>query len=272
MLIDTHAHINFSSFEKDRGEIIQKCLDNNIWMINVGTNLKTSQEVIEIAQKYPQGVYASVGLHPINLNTGLVKIKFDKIEGKHLEQDFDFNQYKKLAQSEKVVAIGEIGLDYYWKPKTAGRKQRFFQLQKDLLLKQLGLAKELSLPVIFHCRMAHEDLLEILKTQKGIRGVVHCFTGTWEQAQQYVNMGLYLGFNGIIFKLNLDEIIKKTPLERVLIETDCPYLPPPEFEGQRNDPLKIKYIVKRIAEIKGIDLETLTEVTTNNAKTLFNLR
>ena len=271
MLIDTHAHINFSSFEKDREQVIQKCLDNNVWMINVGTNLKTSQEVIDIAQKYPQGIYASVGLHPINLNTGLVKIKFDKNEGKHLEQDFDFNQYRKLAELSKVVAIGEIGLDYYWKPKTTGRKQRFFQLQKDLLLQHLKLAQEVSLPVIFHCRMAHEDLLEILKSQKGIKGVVHCFTGTWEQAQQYMDMGLYLGFNGIIFKLNLDEIIKKTPLERVLIETDCPYLPPPEFEGQRNEPLYVKYIAQRIAEIKGINLETVAKVTVQNAKTLFNL-
>ena len=272
MLIDTHAHINFSSFEKDRKQVIQKCLDNNVWMINVGTNLKTSQEVIDIAQKYPQGVYASVGLHPINLNTGLVKIKFDKNEGKHLEQDFDFNQYKKLAGLPKIVAIGEIGLDYYWKPKTTGRKQRFFQLQKDLLLKQLELAKELSLPVIFHCRMAHEDLLEVLKSQKGIKGVIHCFTGTWEQAQQYMDMGLYLGFNGIIFKLNLNKIIKKTPLERVLIETDCPYLTPPNFSENRNNPFGVKYVAQRIAEIKGINLETVAKVTTNNAKTLFNLK
>ena len=270
MLIDTHAHINFSSFDKDREQVIQKCLSNNLWMINVGTNLKTSEEVINIAQKYTQGIYASIGLHPINLNTGLVKIKFDENEGKHLEQDFDFNQYKKLAQSEKVVAIGEIGLDYYWKPKTTGRKQRFFQLQKDLLLEQLELAKQLNLPVIFHCRMAHDDLIKILNTNY-LKGVIHCFTGNWEQAQEYMDLGLYLGFNGIIFKLNLDQIIKKTPLERILIETDCPYLPPPKFKGQRNEPLYIKYIAQRIAEIKGIDLETVSKITTQNAKTLFNL-
>jgi len=272
MLIDTHAHINFSSFEKDREQIIQKCLDNNVRIVNIGTNSKTSQEVIDIAQKHSQGVYASVGLHPINLDTGLVKIKFDEQEGKHLEKEFDFNKYKKLAQSEKVVAIGEVGLDYYWKPKTTGRKQRFFQLQKGLLLKQLELAKELNLPIIFHCRMAHEDLLEILKEQKNIKGVVHCFTGTWEQAQQYMDIGLYLGFNGIIFKLNLDEIIKKTPLERILIETDCPYLTPPGFSEERNNPLGVKYIAQRIAEIKNVSLEKVAELTNNNAKALFNLR
>ena len=275
MLIDTHAHINFSSFDKDREQVIQKCLSNNLWMINVGTNLKTSEEVINIAQKYTQGIYASIGLHPINLDTGLVKIKFDENEGKHLEKEFDYERYKKLAlhsfSKGRVVAIGEIGLDYYWKPKTTGRKQRFFQLQKDLLLEQLELAKELNLPVIFHCRMAHEDLLEILKSQKGIKGVVHCFTGTWEQAQKYMDLGLYLGFNGIIFKLDLNGIIKKTPLERILIETDCPYLVPPNFPEQRNSPLGVKYVVQRIAEIKGIDLETVSKITTQNAKTLFNL-
>jgi len=284
MLIDTHTHLNFLAFEKDRDAVITRCLDNNVWMINVGTNLKTSKEVIELAEKHSQGVFASVGLHPINLDTGLVKIKFDENEGKYLEQDFNFNQYRKLATSPKVVAIGEIGLDYYWKPKTTGRKQRFFEKQKDLLLKQLELAKELNLPVIFHCRMAHDELIKILNTNylilnTNLKGVVHCFTGTWEQAQQYMDMGLFLGFNGIIFKLNLDEIIKKTPLERVLIETDCPYLPPPlPAEAlakagpmiSRNEPLYVKYIAQRIAEIKNLSFGKVAETTTNNAKTLFN--
>ena len=271
MLIDTHAHINFSSFEKDRDEVIKKSLDNNVWMINVGTNLKTSQEVIDIAQQHHIGIYAAIGLHPINLDTSLVKIKFDVNEGKNLEKEFDLKKYKELAQSEKVVAIGEIGLDYYWKPKTAGKKELFKQKQRDLLLQEIKLAKELDLPIIFHCRMAHEELLEILRGQKGINGVVHCFTGTWNQAQQYMEVGLYLGFNGIIFKLDFDEIIKKIPLESILIETDCPYLPPLEFKGQRNEPLYVKHVAQRIAELKGIDLETISEITTQNAKTLFNL-
>jgi len=271
MLIDTHAHINFASFEKDRNEVIKRSLDNDVWIINVGTNLKTSQEVVDIAEQYPVGVYAAIGLHPINLDTGLVKIKFDINEGKHLEKEFDFKKYKELAQLRKVVAIGEIGLDYYWKPKTAGRKELFKQKQKDLLLQEIRLAKELNLPIIFHCRMAHEDLLKILKMHKNLKGVVHCFTGTWEQAQQYMKMGLYLGFNGIIFKLNLDEIIKKIPLERILIETDCPYLPPPRFKEQRNEPAHVKYIAQKIVEIKEVNPETVAKVTTNNAKFLFNI-
>jgi len=119
--------------------------------------------------------------------------------------------------------------------------------------------------------MAHEDLLEVLKSQKGIKGVVHCFTGTQEQAQQYMDMGLYLGFNGIIFKLNLDEIIKKTPLGRILIETDCPYLAPPELGDQRNIPLNLKYIAQRIAQIKNINFDKVAEITTENARALFKL-
>lgn len=271
MLIDTHAHINFGSFGKDRDSLIKKCLENNIWMINVGTNLKTSKEVIDIAEKYNEGVYASVGLHPINLNTGLVKIKFDGEEGECLEDVFQYEEYKKIAQHEKVVAFGEIGLDYYYQPKTNIKKENFYQQQRDLLEIQLKLAEELDLPVIFHCRMAHEDMLEILKKHKGIKGVIHCFTGNWEQAQKYLDLGLYLGFNGIIFKFDVDEIIKKTPLNRVLIETDCPYLPPPEFKGQRNDPLKVEYMAKRIAELRGVDLKEISEITTNNAKKLFGI-
>lgn len=272
MLIDTHSHINFSSFNQDREETIKRSLDNNVWMINVGINLKTSQEVIDITQQYPAGVYAAIGLHPINLDTGLVKMKFNNEEGSGLEKDFDYQKYKQLAKNSKVVAIGEVGLDYYWKPKTTGRIEQFKQKQKDLLLKELELAQELNLPVIFHCRMAHDDLLEILSNKNDPTGAIHCFTGTWEQAQKYMAMGFYLGFNGIIFKLNLDEIIKKTPLERILVETDCPYLPPLKFKGQRNEPAYVKYIAQRIADIKEMSLEKVSEVTTNNAKLLFKIK
>jgi len=271
MLIDTHSHINFSSFSPDRKETIKRSLDNNTWMINVGTNLKTSQEVIDIAEQCSVGVYAAIGLHPINLDTGLIKIKFSDEKGDYLEKDFDYQKYQQLAKNPKVMAIGEVGLDYYWKPKTTGRMEQFKQKQKDLLLKELELAQESSLPVIFHCRMAHDDLLEIL-SNNNLAGVIHCFTGTWEQAQKYMSLGFYLGFNGIIFKLNLDEIIKKTPLDRILVETDCPYLPPLEFKGQRNEPAYVKHIAKKIADIKEMSLEKISEATTNNAKSLFKIK
>ncbi len=138
------------------------------------------------------------------------------------------------------------------------------------------MAQELNLPVIFHCRMAHDDLLEILKSkvksQKSkIRGVIHCFTGTWEQTKEYLDMGFYLGFNGIIFKLDLDEVIKKVPLEKILIETDCPYLNPPQAVSERNEPIFVKYIIERIAEIRDVDYKKIAEITTANARKLFNI-
>ncbi len=174
------------------------------------------------------------------------------------------------------MAIGEIGLDYYWRPKTTAKKELFKQKQKDLLLKQLELAKELNLPVIFHCRMAHQDLIEVLKSKSQnpnfkIRGVVHCFTGNQQEAKEYMKMGFYLGFNGIIFKFDLKEVIKITPLERIFVETDCPYLSPSQFKKERNEPIAVKYIAEEIAKIKNLNYKEITEITTQNAKKLFSI-
>ncbi len=275
MLIDTHAHVNFSAYKNDADEVIKKSLDNDVWMINIGSQYETSKKAVEITEKYSQGVYAAVGLHPIHLNTGLVKIKFDEEESSFnsREEDFNYEEYRELAKSEKVVAIGEIGLDYYYKPKTKKKLELFKEKQKETFLNQLKLAKDLDLPVIFHCRMAHNDLIGAIKefnTSK-IRGVVHCFTGTWEQAGEYLKMGFYLGFNGIIYKLDLKEIIQKTPLEKILIETDCPYLTPPSAGVKRNEPVYVRYIAEEIAEIKKVSYEKVAKITTENAKTLFKI-
>jgi len=277
MLLDTHAHLNFNGYKEDFEEVIKRTLENDVWMINVGSQYETSKKAVEIAERYEKGVYAAVGLHPIHLAEGIFKVKMDKEETvfQTKNENFDYEKYKELAKSKKVVAIGETGLDYYCKPKTKRKLELFKEKQKTALIQQLNLAKELDLQVIFHCRMAHQDLIEVLnskfKIQKSkIAGVIHCFTGTWEQAGQYLEMGLYLGFNGIIFKLNLDEIIKKTPLERILIETDCPYLTPSPMTG-RNEPLYVKYVAEKIAEIKNLSFEEISEITTGNAKKLFNL-
>jgi len=275
MLIDTHAHLNFKAYKNDADEVIRRSLKNNIWTINVGSQYSTSKRAVEIAEKYSQGVYVAIGLHPIHLETGLVKIKVDKeeINFKAFEEKFNYEKYKKLAQSKKVIAIGEIGLDYYWRPKTTKKKELFKEKQRAGLCQQLNLAKEFNLPVIFHCRVAHDDLIEILKFQVSsfkFQGVIHCFTGTWKQAEKYLKIGLYLGFNGLIFKRDYGEIIKKMPLERILLETDCPYLTPPSKEG-RNEPLYIKDIAQKIAEIKNISFEKIAEITTQNAKKLFQI-
>jgi len=280
MLIDTHAHLNFVAFNKDREEVIKKCLEENVRMINIGTNYETSKKAIEIAEKYPQGVYASIGLHPINLDTGLVKIKIDEKEGSHFEKVFDYEKYKGLARSAssgRVVAIGEIGLDYYYKPKTKRKLELFKEKQRSGLWQQLNFAKELNLPVIFHCRMAHNDLIQILQQSNTptIKGVIHGFVGTLGQLKEYLKMGFYIGFNGIIFKkiegIDFEENIKNTPLERILIETDCPYLTPPNFGEERNNPLGVKLVAERIAKIKNVAFEKVTEITTKNTKELFKI-
>jgi len=282
MLIDTHAHLNLSAFDKDRDFIIKKCLKNNIGMINVGTNYETSRKAVEIAQKYQEGVFAAIGLHPINLDTGLVKIKKDLLEStsNFCEREFDYEKYERLAQSSKVVAIGEIGLDYYWKPKTTKKKELFKKFQKDLLTKQLKLANEFNLPIIFHCRMAHAELSELLKSnikniKSKLRGVMHGFVGTLEELKSSLKLGLYIGFNGIIFKkiegIDFKKVIFETPLQKILIETDCPYLTPPTFPEKRNNPLAVKYILKEISEIKKISQEDLEKFINENARNLFNL-
>ena len=228
MIIDTHSHVNFNAFKEDSDEVIKRTLSENIWMINVGTKYETSQKAIEIAEQYKEGVYVAIGLHPMFAAAEFVKIKTDPSEGEFLlkKQNFDKEKYLALAQSKKIVAIGEIGLDYYYKPKSSLKLQQFKEKQKQVFLEQLDLAKELGLPVILHCRMAHDDVIEILRKQQASSGVVHCFTGTWEQAQKYMELGFYIGINGIIFKFNIDEVIKNCPLEKIVVETDCPYLTP----------------------------------------------
>lgn len=255
MAIDTHSHLNMSSFEKDKNAVIKKCLENNVLMINVGTDFFDSNLSVEIAEKFQKGVYAAVGLHPENIG-----------------ESFNCKKYKKLAlSSKKVVAIGEIGLDYLRKPKSKTKREVFFKAQKELFLDQLTLADELGLPVIIHSRMAFDDLYEIL-SKRETKGVIHCFSGSWEDAKKFLGKGFYLGFNGIIFKINLEETIKKIPLDRMLVETDCPFLTPPNFSEERNNPLAVFDILEKISQIRGINSRKLEEITTDNAKHLFKLK
>ncbi len=262
MIIDTHSHLNFKDYNGDREGVIKRSLSSGVWMINVGTKFDTSKEAVEIAEQYSEGVYAAVGLHPIQAMSG---IETDGEEGgfKVKGESFDKEKYRGLASSEKTVAIGEVGLDYYYGSDSSSLKEK----QKQNLSRQLDFAEELDLPVIFHCRKAHDDLIKILK-ERSLRGVIHCFTGKWRQAKEYLGMGFYLGFNGIIFKLNLDKIIKKVPLDRILIETDCPYLTPPMAERERNEPVFMTHVIDKIAEIKGKGVE---ETTTRNARNLFGV-
>jgi TatD DNase family protein len=276
--VDSHAHLNFAVFDSDRKEAIKRCLDNGVWMINVGSNLENSRKAAELAGRCGKGVYAAVGLHPINLDTGLIKFKKDRLEGGNRAKEFDYQSYRRLAVSEGVVAIGEVGLDYYWKPKTTRKKKLFKQKQKELLFQELRLAEDLGLPVIFHCRMAHQELIDFLRENENLRpikAVAHSFVGTREELRGYLDFGFSIGFNGIIFKdiegVDFEELIADVPIEKMLLETDCPYLAPPSFPNERNEPTAVRYVAERIAQVKKISLEEIARITTQNAKELFSL-
>ncbi len=243
-IIDTHAHLQFAAFAQDLDAVLQRIKEKDISAINVGVDFISSKNAVTMAEKY-EGLYAAVGLHPTDV-----------------DEPLDVQAYRQLAASKKVVAIGEIGLDYLKNPKK--------EKQKDMFLAQADLAAELDLPVIIHCRMAHDDMIAMLQTRKH-RGVIHCFTGTLEQAKKYVELGFYLGINGIIFKFDIDEVIKNIPLTHLLLETDCPYLTPPMAPQKRNEPVFMEYTIQKIAALKGVSTDEVADQTTQNAKKVFNI-
>jgi TatD DNase family protein len=269
MLIDSHAHLNFEEFEKDWQQIIADCQKHNIWMINVGSQFQTSKRAVEIAGKYEKGVYAAVGLHPIHVSGSSFH-----------SESFNIDEYRFLLKnSKKIVAVGETGIDFFHDNKN-------IENQKKVLLKHIVLAKEFNVPLILHSRNskdgkqdAYEQILEILKNQRikesknqGIRGVIHCFGGNLEQAQEFLKLGFYIGFTGVItFPKTevLADVIKNAPLEKILVETDCPYLAPNPHRGKRNIPQYVEFVAKKIAEIKEVDYNEIREQTVKNAIKLF---
>lgn len=283
MIIDTHSHLNFKAYDKDREEAIKRTKNADVVCIDVGTKYETSVNVIELAKKN-ENIFCAIGLHPIHIKSDLLKIKMDESEGGFapLGEDFNYDNYKQLILDDKkggkskIVAIGEVGLDYYYKPKATGKKEQFKAKQKQVFARQLDLAEEFDLPVIIHCRMAHNDVIEILKSRlktlkSNLTGVIHCFTGDIEEANEYINLGFLIGINGIIFKNDLEEAIKGVPLEKIILETDCPYLTPPQAGVERNEPIFVKYVAEKVAEIKGISFDEVVEQTTENAKKLFRI-
>ncbi|MFA5047809.1 MAG: TatD family hydrolase [Patescibacteria group bacterium] len=279
MLTDSHAHLNFSSFGDDLDEIISRCQKKPMRVINIGTQLATSQKAIEIAQNH-DGFFASVGIHPIH--TGEQELdeqetkEHQKFDEKNIEQAL--SALDKLAEQKKVVAIGETGLDYSRLPEDA---KRLLELQKQYFSGQVEIAQNKSLPIILHCRgerskplVAYEEILELING-KNLRGVVHCFGANLALAQEFITRGFYIGFTGIItFKKKaegLQEVARQIPLEKILIETDAPYLAPEPHRGQRNEPIYVEWTAKKIAELKSIDVEKVIETTAKNAAELFGL-
>lgn len=285
MLIDSHCHVNFKEFEGEIDEVIKRALDNNTWLINVGSNYLTSQKSIEIAERYKEGVYATVGIHPIHLVKDIIETAvFDNKEYsfKTKKEEFNYAKYKSLAMSsKKVVGIGEVGLDFF---RLEDEKHSIEKIKKDqsqIMTECVRLAKELNLPLVLHARGETNNpyevgdlMIYILKSENAGPGVMHCFAGNLEQAKKFLDLGFYIGFTGIVTFKNAKEVqeaAKYVPIDRLLIETDSPFLAPEPFRGKRNEPLYVKYVAEKIAALKSLSYDQVTEQTFLNAKQLFKI-
>jgi TatD DNase family protein len=263
MFIDTHAHLNFPEFKTEVPAVLGRAKEARVGkIINIGIDLDTSKQSVDLARKYPE-VYATVGFHP------------------HCAKDLDIESRGRLiamSNHEKVVAVGEIGLDYYFLKRSSKyanyptREEQIFCFEQ-----MLDLALETGLPAIIHSREADADMLGILKSYHGqLRAVIHCFSGNWEFAEKILDLGFFISFTGVITFKNasseLLEAVQKTPLGSIMIETDCPYIAPEPFRGKRNEPAYVVEIAKKIAEIKGISLAEVEESTTKKAMKFFGIK
>ena len=252
-IFDTHAHYDSSAFNPDREAVLAALPEAGVALVvDPGCDLPSSRAALALAEQFPH-VYAAVGIHPEDC-AGYT--------------DADLETLRALCRHEKAVAIGEIGLDYYW----AENPPREFQQQ--VFRRQLELALELDMPVIIHDREAHGDCLEIVKEYPGLRGVFHCFSGSPEMAAELLKRGWYLGFDGPITYKNAKrapEVAAVTPLDRILVETDAPYMTPVPFRGKRNDSRYLPYVLEKLAEWKGVTPQEMTEATFANGKRLFGI-
>jgi len=330
--IDCHTHAHFAAFKDDYKEVINRALEAGVAVINVGTQKDTSAKAVEVAHQFRENVLAVVGLHPIHTdksfhdeqelglltqtNADSTRTDAEKKSGGFtpLEvpskigagtssslpltgftsrgEDFDYEYYKKLALDDRVVAIGECGLDYYHLERgtwNVEQKSKLYSAeaskgkQKEVFIKQIELAREVGKPLMIHCRGstgspsdAFGDLITILEGNKKKLnerpGVVHFFTGTKDHAKELLDMGFYFTFGGVVtFTRDYDEIIKMIPLDRILSETDAPYVTPEPFRGKRNEPVYVVYVVRKLAELKGVSEEVMVEQIWKNAKEMFGI-
>lgn len=253
MLFDTHAHYDSEAFDADRMELLASMPENGVELIlNPGCDLETSKTAVALANTFPF-VYAAVGVHPSDCQT-----YSDAVE----------EQLRQLAADPRVKAIGEIGLDYYWEDNAPAA------VQQEVFHRQMALARELKLPVIIHDREAHRDCLEIVKQYPDVKGVYHCYSGSLEDARTLVKMGWMLSFTGVVTYKNARkalEVLEWLPMERIMIETDSPYLTPVPFRGTRNNSEYVRYVAQTIARVKGMELEDVVRQTNENGRRFFNI-
>ncbi|MFA5188858.1 MAG: TatD family hydrolase [Patescibacteria group bacterium] len=291
MLIDSHAHINFKEYDAELNEVIQRSLDNKTWLINVGSNYESSQKAVEIANKFGLGVWAAVGVHPIHLIKDIEeRSEFDGKETVFFtpREKFNYNKYLELAKSsDRVVGLGETGLDFFRLADSKHPLTEVKEMQINIFREFINLAKETDLPLILHCRGEEKDpygayntMLEVLELvlgdwrSDGKRGVVHCFGGTLDQALKFIDLGFYIGFTGIVTFKNakeLQQIASEIALDKILVETDAPFLAPEPYRGQRNEPSYVQYVVQKIADLKQMTFEEVERATFENASNLFKL-
>lgn len=314
-LIDAHSHINFSAYKDDAAEVIARATEQNTWMLAVGSQIDTSRRAVEYAEQYPH-IWAVVGLHPIHLVDAHVDEQEVGGEGERIlfrtrKETFDAAAYRRLAQHPKVVGIGECGLDYYrmptpsHAPSEGGGEMR--KLQEETFRQHIALAQELDLPLMVHVRdeasfpsrspshgegekksgwgSAHEETIRILEeTRGGWRlepplGMIHCYSGTWDQAQRYLALGFNISFTGVItFKPTKKQLaiaeelwrtVRGVPIDRFHVETDCPYLTPEPHRGERNEPRHVIHVAEKVAELRGIAIEDVARASVENTLRLF---
>lgn len=265
-MFDSHAHINMKAFKEDADEVIKKSLERGTQMINVGSDLKNSKRAVEYAGKYENGVWAAVGFHPENINQILRKKKDESV--------IDFDEFLDLAKNNRVVAIGEVGLDYHHFEE-GDDIEAIKEKQKGVFESFIDLANKLKKPLIIHGWDSYPDILEILEKKPVLKkGVVHSFIGSYKTARLFRELGFKLGFNGIAtYSPSYDKAISDTPIEDILIETDCPYLTPrPLLRDDRNEPMNVSYVAEKIAQVKEITIDEVERITEKNTRELFGIR
>lgn len=255
MIFESHAHYDDDAFDEDRESLLASMSESGIeYVINVGASLKSTASTIELVQKYPF-MYGAAGVHPN--------------ETAELNEE-NFEWLKEQCKNPKIVAVGEIGLDYYW-------DEPEHEIQKLWFERQLDLARELGKPLIIHSRDAAQETMEILRAKNAheLGGVIHCYSYSAEMAKEYVKLGYYIGIGGVVTFKNgkkMKEVVEAVPIEKILLETDCPYLAPEPNRGKRNSSLNLPYIAQKIAEIKNMSYDEVVEITNRNAKELFRIK
>lgn len=294
-LIDSHAHVQFPAYDADREAVIARALEAGVGMVNIGTQYTTSADAIRLAERHASGVWATAGFHPNHVARDTYHDSWELAE-QHQEV-FDAEKFRALAVHPRVVAVGECGLDYavFVRERSEREQKRasaeaigegglpskdpqeLKKRQQAVFIQQIELALEVQKPLVIHCRNAFKDLITILNSYFSIHnsrpnGVVHFFSGSWDDAARLIDLGFYLGFGGVVtFARDYDEVVKKAPLDRLLVETDAPYVSPVPYRGRRNEPAYITETVRKIAELRGISYDEVAAATTANARQFFGL-